>query len=130
MVCVQIEEANAAEHQDQSPDPAAMEVSHELEQIAEAETEEQDRQKISASAESKEGRVAEPGADRPDPVESGGVGVGGIGRDILFIIGKESDERQHRDADQHDADDVAEAARVDLALRCVASHASRLGRRD
>src|SRR5439155_10262642 len=88
VVCVQIEEANAAEHQDQSPDPAAMEVSHELEQIAEAETEEQDRQKISASAESKEGRVAEPGADRPDQVESGGVGVGGIGLDIIFMIGK------------------------------------------
>ena len=46
------------------------------------------------------------------------------------MIGKQRDQGQNRAADQHDAEDVAEAARVDFVGRCFASHAIRLRPRD
>src|SRR5207247_7390192 len=88
LICVQIEEANAAEQQDRGPDPAAMEIGHELEEIAQAETDQQDRQEICAGAEHKERGITEPGADRPDPVLNGPVGVGGVDREVVAMIGK------------------------------------------
>ena len=85
---VQIEEADTAEQQDGRPDPAAMEVGHELEEITQAETKEEDWQDKSAGAEPKEQPIAEPGADLPDPIVSVRIGVGAVGGDVLGIIGK------------------------------------------
>ena len=119
---VQIEQAHAAQQQSGRPDPAAMEVGHPMKQITEAETEEENRQKISAGAEQKKEQETNPGADLADPVMGGEVGLGAVDGDVPGIVREQSDEREHGHRDERDADNVAKAARVDLAGRCFTSH--------
>jgi hypothetical protein len=108
---VDVEPAGAAEEEQTGPDPMPVEVVHGLEEIAEPEACDEDRDEIGGGADEEESEPAGPCAGEPDPVMDDRVGGGGGGRDVVGVVREQGDEEEQGKGGEGDADDVGKTAR-------------------
>jgi hypothetical protein len=123
---IEVEEAHAGENPDAGPEPAALEVGEEGEEIAEAEEEEDDRQEVSGGTEDEEEGVGGAGTDDADPVLDVLISWNSVDGEVVAIVGPQRDKNDYGKGKENDAENVISAVSFSLIRSCFSSHARRI----
>ena len=107
-------QSHAAEQQDRAPNPAALQISQELKQIAQAINQQQRRDHKGRHPKTLKQNRRRPGPKRTYPVMGRVVGWNEVRRQIMRIIGEQRHHQQQSRRPQHDADDVVQPVRLKL----------------